>query len=408
MRPHTKKPPKPPALLVTGMVAMAVAPVAFRGPCAAATAHASRPMSGASLRVPSSAPSPASARGPQAAQAAGVESEALPTIVGNRCFAHVLALPMLTGDGSPGVPASINGVPGMMFLGLTQESLGVFERPNVHYDHGRKLTVETVTGAGESAATVVDELRLAQGTARHVAAVILGQLGDKQVAGRPVLGVVGYDVLGNYNVLMDFPAHTVTLFKESEVPSCPPLPALLGRQGYAAPLMPDERGMLVTVQVSIGGALVGMQAEPASNASIVRTDDAADIGVNAAALADDPRSRTDAGSAIIGHRHRFAQIVIGSWHGDTLVADVTGARFNVLGMDFFRGRRVLFAFPTRMIYFSDVHPATGAPASGTFSLAQSRLADVDVQEQDDTSAPRTAPAQTPAAPPGVSTSTPDR
>ncbi|GBQ29068.1 hypothetical protein AA12717_3132 [Gluconacetobacter sacchari DSM 12717] len=339
----------------------------------------------AAVMMAASTPSTPVAAGTKASPVVppAARSAASAIVPSGRCVAHVLSLPLLTGDGSPGVPVSFDGIEGMAFLGLSQESLGVFERPGTHYPHGRPLTVETVTGTGKTAETEVDELRLDRGSAHHVRAVILGQIGDTRVAGRPVLGVVGYDILGNYDVLMDFPGHTVTLFKESGAPACPPLPTLLGERTYAAPLLPDGRGMMVMLQVSIGGAPLGMQAEPASNASIVRTADAADIGVTAATLAGDPRSRTDAGTAIIGRRHRFDHIVIGTWHADALAADVTGARFNMLGMDFFRGRRVLFAFPTGMLYFSDTHPAAGAPASAGFSLAQSRLADVAVQEQDD-------------------------
>ncbi|MBB2166905.1 hypothetical protein HLH36_00790 [Gluconacetobacter aggeris] len=335
------------------------------------------------------------AHGQPAAPPAGATDPPPPAPRNGRCIAHVLSLPLLTGEGSPGVPITLNAAEGMAFLSLSQEMLGVFERPGIGYDHGRSLQMKTVTGAGETRETVVDRLQLDRGSAHHVPAVILGQIGDRKVAGRPVLGVVGYDILGNYDVLIDFPGQTVTLFKETGAAACPPLPALVGAHAYTALLMPNPLGMDVTVQVAIDGAPVGMQVEPGSNASIVRAADAADIGVGQAALADDPRSRTEAGNAIIGHRHRFTHPVIGTWHGDSLAADVTDAQFNILGMDFFRGRRVLFAFPTRMLYFSDVQPGAGPPASAALSLAQSRLADVEVQEQDDT-----PPAPPPAAPPG--------
>ncbi|MFW7268116.1 retropepsin-like aspartic protease [Gluconacetobacter sp. Hr-1-5] len=338
------------------------------------------------------APPPAT---PPAAPAAGVADDTPPFPQANACIAHVLSLPLLTGEGSPGVAITLNAAKGMAFLSTSQEALGVFERPGLEYEHSRTLQMKTITGPAEAFETTVDRLALGRGTAQHVPAVTLGQMDDK-VAGLPILGVVGYDILGNYDVLMDFPRHVVTLFKETGAAACPPLPALVGAHSYAALLMPNPQGMDVMVQVALNGALLGMQVEPGSNASIVRTADAADIGVGKADLAADPRSRTDAGNAIIGRRHRFAPVAIGTWHGASLSADVTNAQFNVLGMDFFRGRRVLFAFPTRMFYFSDVQPDAAGAASASLSLAQSRLADVQVQQDEGDTPP---PPPSASAPP---------
>lgn len=330
-----------------------------------------------------------------ASVAASAADDTPPVPQAGPCIAHVLSLPLLTGAGSPGVAITLDDAEGMAFLGLSQETLGVFERPGVEYDHGRTVHMQTITGPAETFETTVDRLALGRGTARHVQAIILGRM-DGKAAGRPILGVVGYDILGNYDVLMDFPRHIVTLFKETGAAACPPLPALVGARSYAALLLPNAQGMNDMVQVALNGALVGMELEPGSNASVLRTADSADIGVGQADLAADPRSRTDAGNAIIGHRHRFAPVAIGTWHGASLSVDVTNAQFNVLGMDFFRGRRVLFAFPTRMFYFSDVQPDAADMAPAGLSLAQSRLADVEVQ-QDDGAPPAVPPPPTPAS-----------
>ncbi|MBB2196885.1 hypothetical protein HLH44_05295 [Gluconacetobacter sp. 1c LMG 22058] len=333
---------------------------------------------------------------PPAVPVASAADDTPPVPQAGSCIAHVLSLPLLTGEGSPGVAITFGAAKGMAFLGMSQETLGVFERPGLEYDHGRAVHMQTITGPAETFETTVDRLELGRGTARQVPAIILGRM-DGKVAGLPILGVVGYDILGNYDVLMDFPRHIITLFRETGAAACSPLPALVGAHAYSALLMPNAQGMNVTVQVSLNGALVGMEVEPGSNASVLRTADAADIGVGKAELAADPRSRTDAGNAIIGRRHRFAPVAIGTWHGASLSADVTNAQFNILGMDFLRGRRVLFAFPTRMFYFSDVQPDAAGAASATLSLAQSRLADVEVQQDD--GGPPAAPAQAPAPAP---------
>ncbi|CAP54237.1 retropepsin-like aspartic protease [Gluconacetobacter diazotrophicus] len=318
---------------------------------------------------------------PLRAQPAPVD-DGRPVVVPSRCVAHVLSAPLLTGDGSPGIPVTIDGTDGLAFLGLTQENLGVFERPDVTYPPGTPIKVRTMTGEGTVYETVVRKLALGHGTARDVQAVMLGTTGDRRVAGRPLLGIVGYDILGNYDVLLDFPDRTLTLFQATGAAGCPPVSRLVGGPAYAAPLLPNSRGMSVMVQVAIGGVPIGMELEPGSNASLIQASEAADIGVDAAALAADPRSRTDAGNAIIGHRHRFGPFVLGTYRGTDLTADVTRSTTNILGMNFFRGRRVLFAMPTRMVYFSD--PQATQPGQDTASAgaspAQSRLADVAVQD----------------------------
>jgi hypothetical protein len=340
-------------------------------------------------------PPPNQTVGPRpAADSMTADDGARPAVMPSRCVAHVLSLQLLTGDGSPGVPVTIDGTDGMAFLGLTQETTGVFDRPEMDYPHGRALAVQTVTGTGRTYMTRIDRLALGRGMAQDIESVMLGPIGDRKVAGRPVLGILGYDILGNYDVLLDFPDQTVTLFKETEAPGCLPVSRLVGGAPYAAPLMPDTRGMDVLVQVAIDGVPIGMELEPGSNASIIQVHDAADLGADAAALADDPRSRTDAGIAIVGHRHRFTHVVLGTYHGADLTADVTPSAFNVLGMNFFRGRRVLFAFPSRMLYFSDAPtPAGPQPAHIGFSPAQSRLADTAVQDQ-----PPDPPVASPASP----------
>ncbi|GBQ88060.1 hypothetical protein AA13595_2308 [Gluconacetobacter johannae DSM 13595] len=304
-------------------------------------------------------------------------------VVPERCVAHVITAPLLTGDGSPAIPVRINGIAGAAFLGTTQESLGVFERDDMHYPVGKALPVQTVTGEGRSYTTIIDDLVIGRGTAHHINGVMLGSFGERKIAGRPVLGVLGYDILGNYNVLLDFPNQTMTLFQESGAPDCPPVSLLVGARPYAAALMPDARGMDVMVQVAINAVPVGMEVEPGSNASIIRTADAADAGVGAPELANDPRSRTDAGTAIVGHRHRFDQVVLGTLHRAVLRADVAKAAYNILGMDFFRSRTVLFAFPSRMLYFSDPQPTADGTdvAHSGLSPAQSRMADATVDEQ---------------------------
>ncbi|MBM9403306.1 retropepsin-like domain-containing protein [Gluconacetobacter azotocaptans] len=303
-------------------------------------------------------------------------------VVPERCVAHVITAPLLTGDGSPAIPVRINGMAGAAFLGMTQESLGVFERADMHYPVGKALPVQTVTGEGRSYTTMVDDLVIGLGTAHHINGVMLGPFGEQKIAGRSVLGVLGYDILGNYNVLLDFPNQTLTLFKESGAPGCPPVSLLVGARPYAAALMPDARGMDVMVQVTINAVPIGMEVEPGSNASIIRAADAADAGVGPPELANDPRSRTDAGTAIVGHRHRFDQLVLGTLHGAVLQADVAKAAYNILGVDFFRNRTVLFAFPSRMLYFSDPQAPTGTEmAHSGLSPAQSRMADATVEEQ---------------------------
>ncbi|WP_323992940.1 pepsin/retropepsin-like aspartic protease family protein [Nguyenibacter sp. L1] len=318
---------------------------------------------------------------PSAAQAQ--DSETLgPETVPRRCVAHVISVPLVSGWGSPAVPVTINGTQGVAFLGLTQENIGVFQRPGMTYPMGRKLDVQTIAGGGHSYLTTIDSLALGRGRAGKVRGIMLGSIGDRRLDGRPVLAVLGYDILGNYDVLLDFPGQSLTLFRETGAPNCPALTRLAGAHAYQAPLLPNREGMDTMVQVAIGGVPVGMELEPGSNASILRTADATDTGVTPSMLDDDPRSRTDAGPAIIGRRHAFARYVLGGYRGTGLLADVTPATTNILGMNFFRGRRVLFAFPTRMLYFSDPQPPPpGMPADGGFSPAQSRLAETTVQDR---------------------------
>ncbi|GBQ64674.1 hypothetical protein AA103196_0938 [Ameyamaea chiangmaiensis NBRC 103196] len=299
------------------------------------------------------------------------------------CAAHVMTMPLLTRRGSPAVPVTIDGHQGAAYLGFSQTMTGVFERPGIAWDAGQNVTTRTVTGSAATVTVQVSELRIGRGKTAAFTAIDMGYTADERVAGLPVLGVVGNDILQGYDVLLDMPGQRVTLFRESGIAGCPPLSAWLGHGSVAMPLLRDETGSPDLMTVMLGGAPVGMQLEPGSNASILRSDDAAAIGIDDRSLASDDRVRTQAGGALLGRRHRFTDVAIGGWRGGALDIDIEPSLYNLIGLPFFRDRIVLAAFPTGMVYFTGeaiASPGVEATDVGRSPTA-SRLATARVGEE---------------------------
>jgi len=299
------------------------------------------------------------------------------------CVAHVIALPLLTRNGSPAVPVTIDGHKGAAYLGFSQTTTGVFETPEKGWDREEVVKSQSVTGDGVSSYTHVRELDIGRGRTQPFRAIDMGDSGSGKIGGLTLLGVVGADILSHYDVLLDMPGRRVTLFRRGDAAGCRPMGTWLGPDTVATPLMRDEVGYNDLAQVRLNGQLVGMRLEPGSNASILRRDDALAVGVTDAMLAQDDRVRTQAGAALLGWRHHFAPVGLGSWDKGAFDVDIESAQYNLLGLQFFRDRVVLAAFDDGMLYFAPQTSAPSAPGAddGTArSPTASRLATARVGE----------------------------
>ncbi|WP_075595593.1 retropepsin-like aspartic protease [Novacetimonas hansenii] len=267
------------------------------------------------------------------------------------CVAHVMNVPLMSHSGSPVIPVVINGKSGVAYVSFTQEDIGVFAVPTMDYPIGKTFQIQTIAGQSYSFATMIKSLHIAQGEAADVPAIVVGDR-QEMIGDQPVLGIIGYSVLSNYDVLLDFVTKRMVLFRMSETASCNTMSQWLGPDATPVTLLSNGRGVQTGVELHVGGVPLRLEVEPGSNASVVRQKDAHALGLTHATLHADPHVRTVVGRILVGHRHHFDNVTIGEWKDRSLDVNVEKAKYNLLGMDFLRNRKVLMAFPQGMLYLT--------------------------------------------------------
>lgn len=295
------------------------------------------------------------------------------------CLSHVIAAPLLTNSGSPIIPATFNDMAGLAYVSVTQDQVGIYAPNATAFPVLSAISIQTIAGVDTTYTTVLHDLRISNGHADDVPALIEG-MQQPHLNDQPVLGVIGYDILGNYDVLFDFPARVMVLFVASTAPGCPPLQEWLGPDSTALPLQPDHRGRLTGISMQVGTQNTRMEIEPGADMSSLSRKDARALGLTAAILHEDIHVRTNAGKILNGRRHHFDNIALGAWHDLPLDVNVEKTSYSVLGMNFLRRRRVLMAFPQGMIYMTpqaDMPNDRGQAAHGmlTTRTAIARLTD---------------------------------
>jgi|GEM_PF-4068331 len=282
--------------------------------------------------------------------------------VDRRCIAHIMTFPLLTRNGSPAIAATINGIQGALYLNPSEDILGVYDSSEITFPTTDTLDMQTIADSITVYMTTVDTLRIAQGTAHAVDAIKLGTIRHQRIAGNILpLGSLGFDIIGNYDLLLDMPAQRAMMFRTTNAPGCPPLAQWLDKPRYLTPIQYGANGFRNLVTVMLNNHPVGMTLEPGSNLSILNRDDALSTGLTPAELKAGTDIRTQASSVLLGSRVRFTTVSIGNAHDDPLDTNVEHSRYNLLGLRFFRNRKVLMAFPEAMLYFTGTHPDIGPP-----------------------------------------------
>lgn len=291
------------------------------------------------------------------------------------CIAHVIAVPLLTNSGSPIIPVTFNATQGLAYVSATQDRVGVYAAEAQDYPVESSIDILTIAGEGITYTTTLEHMRINNGTADKVPAVLEG-IGQPHINAQPVLGVIGYDVLNNYDVLFDFPARRMVLFRlrEDANAACPPLREWLGPDSTALPLLPDGMGRMTGVAMLVGDHAVEMEIEPGADVSSLSRKDARMLGLTNAILHDDMHVRTNAGRILNGRRHHFDAVTLGTWQNQPLDVNVEKTSYSILGMNFLRRRRVLMAFPQDMIFMTPQQDMPDDRGPATHGMLSTRTA----------------------------------
>lgn len=264
----------------------------------------------------------------------------------------VAELPLHAENRQALVDIEINGQPARMLLDtgaghsvLTRAAamrLGLRMRP------GTIIASQGVGGISRDFAVTATGLRLgALALPDRLTAVVPGRLGTP--GGTTSDGLLGMDILRDYDLDLDFARQHLTLYRG---PACPDTPLPMPGPATVVETALTAQGHLV-MRAALDGRPVLAMLDTGSQHSVVTTRAAA---LSPEALADDPKVKlfgVGPGSAA-AHLHRFASITIGR---ETIpaplliVLDSTPPDYDmVVGMDYLSGRRLWISAATGKIF----------------------------------------------------------
>ena len=289
-----------------------------------------------------------------------------------RCAPTSVSVPLLgmAGD-SPILPVQVLGRPAAMFFSpgfgplLFRDngsvSFGKYRRVDIRQQDNDVISASTSVGWGLS----VGNLKPADRPG-----YLLPEPDDRSVDGRPVVGMLGRDILSkNAVVNLDLPGRRVT-FSATAV-GCPSSP----RPPPVRSIEMQQEVLLVTVKID--GRPVQAILEPDLAVSILPRKIAEEVGLADADLANDPSVVTRFGRGVLGRRHRVRTLDVGDVRLQHVAFDVEDdVTYAMLGLNFFDLGRATFDFANSRFLFRQT--TTILPAQTNMHFDQTKVAHVKI------------------------------
>lgn len=219
-----------------------------------------------------------------------------------------------------------------------------------HYEYPHSL--RSVSGGVATGQARIESLAVGDGAVRGFF-ILVGSLSLPSVAGVQPAGLLGGDFLSHFDVDLDLAEGRLVLYPPGCGPARPPWQGVYSI--VPANLSIDGR---LFFPVALNGHRLFAFIDTGAQVSTIDAGAAASLGLSMAEIAGDPAARLRGVSAapVEAHAHRFAWLRIG---GDTVrdpVLIVTALNLPdadiVLGLDFLRGRRVWFSYPTHRLFLA--------------------------------------------------------
>lgn len=178
-----------------------------------------------------------------------------------------------------------------------------------------------------------------------------GEDGDPQAPA----GLLAADLLSSYDVELDFPKQTMTLYLASSVSRCAGdfVPWSSAHDRIDA-VHSAENALLIPVVLESHPVLA--LVDTGAQRSLVSHDAALAAGVDPAVLAQEPMGALTGmnGLSVAAHRHRFASMHVGRatfTRAPVLVQDPSDSQVEMLlGLDFLRWRKLWLSYATAQVF----------------------------------------------------------
>ncbi len=292
----------------------------------------------------------------------GCGTQTAPAAAQSGCELHkIAALPLTLDRHLPLVPVLLNGVHAWMGVDTGTQTTFVTaaaaSRLGLPADPTRRTNVQSSAGVTPVQNVRLHDMQLGDVMLSDlsVAAVPMDQPDD---ARQRADGLIGSDILSDYDVELDFPARMLNLYAVSACGRVqPPWPG--GFTTLRATLTPLR---LLTVPVQLNGMPLTALFDTGSDRERITHAGAARAGVTDAMLAHDPGSTGYAagGSTHVMVLHRFSNYRVGdeAFHAPLIeVTPLGGAGADMLlGLDYMRTRRFWLSYRGRVVFVQHMPP----------------------------------------------------
>lgn len=269
----------------------------------------------------------------------------------------VTQMPLHVEDNLLVVPAGINGhkVRLIVDTGAERTTISDAVAERLGLPHDARHVVRSTGVGGTTVAPDVKLDRLVLGDKRFpVDRIAVGSFKLQNDRGLDADGLLGSDILLAFDMDIDVPDGTLTLYRSGNCPDRRPpwteraieIPGVaVRRDRLMVPFTLDGLGGMALIDTGAQGNILGL-------------DMARRIGLNEQALQNDPPIRQlGIGPAIVlAHLHRFGRLQIGpiTQDGATMTVLPSQAGFGdaLFGEQFLQGRRVWLSFHSRQIFVS--------------------------------------------------------
>lgn len=278
------------------------------------------------------------------------------------CVMTSEVVPFLNPAGAPVIHVRVNDHDVGAFFSTFTTRTSVWDAKGFDFYREDPIRTISVTGTGGNYSTTVHSLQIGQAVLKDMTALLVGERPPKAPDGLLLMVDIGWDILGNYHVLIDRYSQKMAIFTYDTAPDCPDIGTLMKDPGPLIPLVSfdDESPQLNQMTAVLDGHKVNMQINTSANRSIIQQWVARKMGISRRMLAQDDESRVGAGEVLLGHRHHFSTLQLGSHTLHDITLDVVpDAEFNILGMDVLKHFNVLINPMKGKLWLEDFKPPPG-------------------------------------------------
>ena len=263
----------------------------------------------------------------------------------------VVDLPMAPNQRWAIVPAKLNGQAVSMVLDTGAEAAMVSPDAQLALglalDPHRRTTVIGYSGSATSQNVLIEHFQLGEEELPQPSMAV-GEIPMRPAISPILAGLIGGQILSQYDVEFDFPARRVTLWQR---PSCATRgPAGGGHWDHVR--LQRGQNSLVTLEVSIGGQRLQALLDTGAVSSMLSATAAARLGVSGAVKEVVTRGADGADS--IMRARRYPDVAVAGSHSPNFAVLVGDVRVPfaemILGMDFWRTRRLWIDYANQVAY----------------------------------------------------------